>query len=173
MAVASLYWINGTIRVGAADYATIADIDTSVVLQRDDELKGFMGSRIANTEYHTLKVIGKLIIEKAIMKGCILANLYGMTEDLGGTLDDGATASVNYTTTMAAGYDRPEVEILVSGIDDKTGKILEIAISKGVMTNNPEILLSKEEFTQATLEIEALGNNADATDTLFEVRFEA
>lgn len=171
MAVASIYWINGTIRVGAADFVTIADVDTSVILVREDELKGFAGSRIANVEQHTIKVLGKAVIEKAIMKGEILEYLYGMVKGVG-TLDDGATASDNYTVTLATGFDRPEVEILISGIDNKNGKILEISIPKGVLTNNPDLLLSKEEFTQATLEIEALGNNDDKTDTLFEVRFE-
>ena len=172
MADAAIFWINGTVRIGAADYTTIRDVDTSVVVMNDDELKGFAGSRIANTEYHTTKVLRKLIIEKAIMHADVLELIMGMTKAVG-TLDDGATVSDNYTTTLAAGYDRPEVEVLVSGVDDKTGKILEVSVPKGVCTNNPEVLLSKEEFTQATLEIEALGNNADKTDTVMEIRFES
>jgi hypothetical protein len=171
MGAAFLGWINGTVRVGAADFTSLSDIDNHVAVVNEDEIKTFSGSRIGAVEVHTTKVQRKLVLEKPIMKKEILKNIMGMTEAVG-TLDDGATASHNYSTTLAAGYDRPEVEILVSGVDDKTGKIVEIALPKAVLFNNPEVLLSKEDFTQATIEMLALGDNDDATEPIIDIRWE-
>ena len=171
MGAAFLGWINGTVRIGVADLTTLADIDNHVALVNEDEIKAFSGSRINAVEVHTTKVQRKLVLEKPIMKKEILKNLLGMAETLG-TLDNGVSASHNYTTTMAAGYDRPEVSILVSGVDDKTGKIIEIEVPKSVLFNNPEFNLSKEDFTQATIEMLALGDNDDATEPVVEIRFE-
>jgi len=171
MAKASLYFINGVVKLNGTDVATISAIDNSVLLTIAEEQKEFSGNRITPMEAHTISVRGTLKITKPVLKKEQLAKLLGMDEATG-TLSDESTPSTNYKITLNEFFDRPEVEVLVVGREDKTGKILEIATKKAVLINDLELLLSKEDFSQPELEFLILGDDDNPDDEIFDVRFE-
>lgn len=168
---AAIYFINGTVTINGSDAATISAVESSVLLTVKQDQKEFAGSRIASIESHTTKVEAMLKITKPIFKKEILDNLLGMSEGAG-VLKDGATVSTNYNMTLNNYFQRPEISILISGKDDKTGKKIEIEAAKAVLMNDLELLLSKDEFAQPDLELLILGNDDSPDAALFEVRFE-
>lgn len=167
----SVYFINGTVRINDVDVATISAVDSSVLLKIAQEQKKFSGNRITTIETHTTSVEATLKISKPVLNKSLLEKALGMIA-ASGTLDDGASASTNYGMSLATGYNRPEMSILISGADDKTGKKIEIEAAKCVLTNDIDILLSKEDLAQPELEFLILGDTDNPSTNMFEVRFE-
>jgi len=166
-------FINGTITIapsGTPDTTTLADA-SAVVLAMENENLFFAGAHPSNVEMHTVKYKGRLVLKNVPFRKETLEKILGLTT-AAGTLADGVTVSQNSKATLAAGFQKPEIEVLIKGTDDATGARIEIYAAKAVVTNNLEIPVSSSEFFQQDIELECLGNEASTSTAVFEVREE-
>lgn len=165
------YWINGTVRLGGSDLTTIAEVDNKVNIIIKETQKTFKGSRIMPIRSHTIGVEILLKISKPIFRGAQLDQILGMHKETG-TLNDGATASTNYNLTLNSHFQRAESPILITGINSKTGKKIEIEVKKAVLQNDFDLNLEKENFTQPELEFLVLGDTDNPDVWPIEIRTE-
>jgi hypothetical protein len=166
-------FINGTITIdpsGTPDLTTLADA-SAVVLAMENENLFFAGAHPSNVEMHTVKFKGRLVLKNVPFRKETLEKILGLTT-AAGTLADGVTVSQNSKATLAAGFQKPEIEVLIKGTDDATGARVEIYAAKAVVTNNLEIPVSSSEFFQQDIELECLGNEASTSTAVFEIREE-
>ena len=166
-------FINGTITVDPAGTPDVTTLDDSnaVILMNENENLFFAGAHPTNIEMHTVKYKGKLVLKNVPFRKETLEKILGMTT-AAGTLADGVTVSQNSKQSLSAGYEKPEIAILIKGTDNTTGARIEISCPKAVVTNNLEVPLSSNEFFQQDIELECLGNPASLTNAVFEVREE-
>ena len=167
-----VFFINGVVKINGTDAATINAVDGGVVLTVDQEQKGFAGSAIADGEKHTTKITPKIKISGATFTAAIMEKLAGFNK-AAGKMADAATDADVYKVTGADYFQRPEVDLLIQGVNDKTGKEIEIEFPIAVMTNAYELSLKKDDFTKHDLEFEGLVDLDDLTASIFEVRDEA
>ena len=165
-------WINGTVRIGASDVATISAVEGPVNITCEKETKDFSGSRITPVKQHVTKVVWKIKISKPTLIGNMLKDILGMDKNTAGTLDDGATASTNYSYNLNSNYANSELTMLITGINDLTGKKIEVAAAKACLTSAFDIAMAKEDFTQPDMEFTCYGSAADPTDPPVEIREE-
>lgn len=171
MAKNRVLFINGTITVNPSGtpVTTLITDASAVVLQIENENLMFKGANPTATEMHTIGYTGKVIIKELPIKREFLDTVLGMTTVVG-TLNNGSTVSQNSKLSHGAGYDKPELEYLISGKDNKTGAVVEIYVKKGVISNNLDINVSSSEFFQQDVEITALGSSTSLTDATIEFR---
>lgn len=129
-------WLNGTITLDGTDVAVISAADGPVEIDMNMDSVSASGSRGVDIFTDGVKRNVQIVVTGAFWDMRMLDKLEGMRRE-GGTLDDGATASMNYRlNSEASSLQRPYHELLITGYKKGTSKVVG-QVTKVVITADP------------------------------------
>lgn len=175
----SVLWLDGTIKINGTDAATLESSDGPVEIEMGVEQAAASGSRGVDTHLDVTKAEFKITVTGTFFDMQILSELLGFTPATG-TLDDGMTASKNFSlNSNASSLIRPYIELLVQGNKHGTENPgnanapyrVEVWAARAQVEGAVTLPMSKSDHTKVKLTFKLLAN-VDASENWFEIRDE-
>lgn len=179
-------WLNGSVMIDQTDAGTIDASDGPVELDLNVQQISAAGGGIVDVFTDEVKNETMVTLNNVYIKTRMLQYLLGMTATYG-TMEDGATASRNYSFDAQCGSsDRPYVELLLTAQKKGTSNTMvdpsderyglpyryEFWALRAKLQGAFNMSLSNAEYTKVKLVFKLHGDPDDVTATWFQIRDE-
>lgn len=174
-----ILWLDGEIKIDGTDAGTLSAADGPVELDITPQEVSASGQRAVDTHTDQIKTDVKVTITGVFWDMGILNKLQGLTK-AAGTLDDGLSASMNYSLTgTAKAQQRPYVELLITGKKNGTSNPnnggapyrVQIWLGRAKLSGALQLIEQKNDHTKAKLTLKGHALT-DKNATFLQIRDE-